>query len=43
MFAILEHMKMLPAVDAERLSALGQCLTGGFVLHRARRSDVPIL
>ncbi len=42
-FAILEHMKMLPAVDAERLSALGQCLTGGFALHRARRSDVPIL
>jgi carboxymethylenebutenolidase len=39
-FAILEHLKTLPAVDAERLGALGQCLTGGFALHLARRSDV---
>jgi carboxymethylenebutenolidase len=39
-FAILEYLKTLPAVDAERLGALGQCLTGGFALHLARRPDV---
>lgn len=39
-FAILEHLKTLPAVDAERIGALGQCLTGGFALHLARRPDV---
>jgi carboxymethylenebutenolidase len=39
-FTVLEHLKTLPAVDAERLGTLGQCLTGGFALHLARRSDV---
>lgn len=39
-FAILEHLKTLPTVDAERLGALGQCLTGGFALHLARRPEV---
>ena len=39
-FAILDHFTQLPQVDGQRIGALGQCLTGGFALHLARRSEV---
>jgi carboxymethylenebutenolidase len=37
---ILGFFKKLPEVDEEKLGILGQCLTGGFVLHAAIRRDV---
>lgn len=39
-FTILDHFAQLPQVDGQRIGALGQCLTGGFALHLARRPEV---
>lgn len=36
----LDFLKNMPEVDKEKLGVVGQCLTGGFVLHAAIRSDV---
>lgn len=32
---ILDFLKALPEVDAEKIGVIGQCLTGGFALHTA--------
>jgi carboxymethylenebutenolidase len=37
---ILGHFKKMPEVNEEKLGIVGQCLTGGFVLHAAIRRDV---
>jgi carboxymethylenebutenolidase len=39
-FTLLDHIKTLPYVDANRIGVIGQCLTGGFALHAALRDDV---
>jgi len=43
--ALVEHLKAHERVDGERLGIFGQCLTGGYVLHMAKRSDMraPVL
>lgn len=37
---IIDYTKQSPEVDAERLGIVGQCLTGGFVLHAAIRPEI---
>lgn len=37
---MLDHFKSMNGVDAENLGLVGQCLTGGFVLHAAIRPEV---
>lgn len=37
---ILDHFKAFPEVDQHEIGFVGQCLTGGFVLHAAIRPEV---
>ena len=37
---ILDHFKAFPEVDNNQLGMIGQCLTGGFILHAAIREEV---
>ncbi len=37
---ILDHFKAFPEVDQENIGMVGQCLTGGFILHAAIREEV---
>lgn len=37
---ILDHFKTFPGVDAQQMGMIGQCLTGGFVLHAAIRPEM---
>ena len=39
-FEIIDHFKTFPEVDEDQLGIVGQCLTGGFVLHAAIRPEV---
>lgn len=39
-FEILDHFKAFDNVDEEQMGVIGQCLTGGFVLHAAIRKEV---
>jgi carboxymethylenebutenolidase len=39
-FEILDALKKMDNVDAENIGVVGQCLTGGFVLHAAIRPEV---
>lgn len=39
-FEILDQFKEFETVDAENIGVVGQCLTGGFVLHAAIRPEV---
>lgn len=39
-FEILDHFKEYTLVDENNMGVIGQCLTGGFVLHAAIRSEV---
>lgn len=37
---IIDHFKVFPEVDGDNLGLMGQCLTGGFVLHAAIRPEI---
>ena len=37
---ILDHFKTFPEVDQNNIGMVGQCLTGGFILHAAIREEV---
>ncbi|MEZ5007069.1 MAG: dienelactone hydrolase family protein [Chitinophagales bacterium] len=37
---IIDHFKAFEGVDGENLGIVGQCLTGGFILHAAIRSEI---
>lgn len=37
---IIDHFKAFDEVDSKQLGIVGQCLTGGFVLHAAIREEV---
>lgn len=39
-FEILDHFKALDNVETDNIGVVGQCLTGGFVLHAAMRPEV---
>jgi carboxymethylenebutenolidase len=39
-FELLDHFKTFDNVDEEQIGVIGQCLTGGFVLHAAIRREV---
>ena len=39
-FATLDYLERIEGVDPSRIGAIGQCLTGGFALHLARRPEV---
>lgn len=39
-FEIIDHFKAFPEVDETQLGIVGQCLTGGFVLHAAMRPEM---
>ena len=39
-FEILDQFKEFETVDSENIGVVGQCLTGGFVLHAAIRPEV---
>ncbi|HMV15459.1 MAG: dienelactone hydrolase family protein [Chitinophagales bacterium] len=39
-FEIIEAVKSLDLIDENNLGVVGQCLTGGFVLHAALRPEV---
>ncbi|HNE49914.1 MAG: dienelactone hydrolase family protein [Chitinophagales bacterium] len=39
-FEILDQFKLFEGVDADNIGVVGQCLTGGFVLHAAIRPEV---
>ncbi|MCB9032311.1 MAG: dienelactone hydrolase family protein [Chitinophagales bacterium] len=39
-FEILDQFKAFDEVDEEQMGVIGQCLTGGFVLHAAIRPEV---
>jgi carboxymethylenebutenolidase len=39
-FELIEHVKLMPGIDAGRIGLIGQCLTGGFALHAALRDDI---
>jgi carboxymethylenebutenolidase len=39
-FEILDYFKTLKNVDENNLGVIGQCLTGGFVLHAAIRPEI---
>jgi carboxymethylenebutenolidase len=39
-FEVLDQFKELENVDADNIGVVGQCLTGGFVLHAAIRPEV---
>jgi len=39
-FEILDHFKAFENVDETQMGVIGQCLTGGFVLHAAIREEV---
>jgi len=37
---IINFVKTLPGINGHKLGIVGQCLTGGFVLHAAIRNDI---
>jgi carboxymethylenebutenolidase len=37
---IIDHFKSYPEVNGDNLGIMGQCLTGGFVLHAAIRPEI---
>jgi carboxymethylenebutenolidase len=37
---IIDHFKSFPEVQSDNLGLMGQCLTGGFVLHAAIRPEI---
>ena len=39
-FEILDHFKTFPEVEEDNLGMVGQCMTGGFVLHAAIRPEM---
>lgn len=39
-FEIIDHFKAFKEVDEKQLGIVGQCLTGGFVLHAAMRPEM---
>ena len=39
-YAILDQFKALPEVDSTKIGMVGQCLTGGFILHMAMLPEV---
>jgi carboxymethylenebutenolidase len=39
-FEILDHFREFDFVDEQQMGVIGQCLTGGFVLHAAIRTEV---
>lgn len=38
--SIIDAFKAMPEVDGDKMGIVGQCLTGGFVLHAAIREDI---
>lgn len=40
LFHVLDYLETLPCIDRERIGAVGMCLTGGFILHLARRPEL---
>lgn len=44
-FVVLDYFEHLEGVDRTRVGCIGQCLTGGYVLHLARRPEMkaPVL
>lgn len=37
---MVDHLKQMQGVDSDKIGVMGQCLTGGFALQMATRSDV---
>ncbi len=39
-FHVLDYLETIDGVDRTRIGAMGACLTGGFILHLARRPEL---